>query len=79
MRKSHSRPHPDAVPLRLPGEEEGTELVDLLADGTCTLDADSAAEIALEGYGFRWLRVQRPHGPGTLPDVMTTVAAAGEA
>ena len=70
---------PTTVPLRLPDEEEGTELLDLLGSGTCTLDADSSAELALEGYGYRWLRVQRAHGPGTLPDVMTTVAGAGEA
>ncbi|MFI7743672.1 alpha-amylase family protein [Kocuria rhizosphaericola] len=70
---------PTTVPLRLPDEEEGTELLDLLADGTCALDADSSVELDLEGYGFRWLRVQRAHGPGTLPDVMTTVAGAGEA
>ena len=70
---------PTTVPMRLPDEEEGTELLDLLGSGTCTLDTDSSAELALEGYGYRWLRVQRAHGPGTLPDVMTTVAGAGEA
>ncbi|VEH42899.1 Trehalose synthase/amylase TreS [Kocuria rosea] len=70
---------PTTVPLRLPDEEEGTELLDLLGSGTCTLDAGSSAELALEGYGYRWLRVQRTDGPGTLPDVMTTVAGAGEA
>jgi trehalose synthase len=70
---------PTTVPLRLPDEEEGTELLDLLGSGTCTLDADSSAELALGGYGYRWLRVQRAHGPGTLPDVMTIVAGAGEA
>jgi hypothetical protein len=70
-------PSPTEVPLRLPDEQEGTELVDLLADGTCALDGDSSVELALEGYGYRWLRVRRPHGPGTLPDVMTTVAGSG--
>ncbi|MEX5258220.1 alpha-amylase family protein [Kocuria arenosa] len=69
---------PTTVPLRLQDEAEGTELLDLLGNGTCTLDADSSAGLALEGYGYRWLRVQRAHGPGTLPDVMTTVAGAGE-
>jgi trehalose synthase len=68
---------PTKVPLRLPDEEEGTELLDLLADGTCALDGDSAVELDLEGYGYRWLRVRSPHGPGTLPDVMTTVAGSG--
>ncbi len=68
---------PTTVPLRLPDEAEGTELLDLLADGSCALDADSSAELALEGYGFRWLRVRRADGPGTLPEVMTTVAGAG--
>ena len=54
-------------------------LLDLLADGECALDADSSVELTLEGYGFRWLRVQRADGSGALPDVMTTVAGAGEA
>ncbi|GAA1751721.1 alpha-amylase family protein [Kocuria aegyptia] len=69
---------PTTVPLRLPDEAEGTELLDLLGDGACALDADSSAELDLAGYGYRWLRVHRAHGPGTLPDVMTTVAGAGE-
>lgn len=74
----HLGPEPTTVPLRLPGEPEGTVLLDLLGEGTCALDGDSAVQVELEGYGFRWLRVQRPDGPGTLPDVMTTVAASGE-
>ena len=35
-------------------------LVDLLVDGTTELDDSGAAEVALEGYGFRWLRLARP-------------------
>ena len=71
-------PEPAKLPLRVPGEQEGTELLDLLGQDTCVLDEESTVEIALEGYGFRWLQVQRQDGPGTLPDVMTTVAGSGE-
>jgi trehalose synthase len=49
------------VPLRLDGCDEHTRLVDLLCDGTTSLDERGRAEIALEPYGFRWMRV---NGPG---------------
>lgn len=52
-------PEPLTVPLELTGEDEGTVLADLLCDGEVTLDAKGRAEMALEGYGFRWLRVVR--------------------
>jgi trehalose synthase len=48
------------VPLQLDDAEEGWHLVDLLVDGSCELDADGRAEIGLDGYGHRWLRVRRP-------------------
>ena len=37
-----------------------SRLVDLLVDGTTPLDEKGHADIPLEGYGFRWLRVLRP-------------------
>lgn len=64
------------LPLHLQDEEPGIELVDLLGNGTCTLDAEHTVELDLGGYGFRWLRVQRPGGKGgILPNVLTVVAA----
>ena len=51
--------HPVSVPLTLPGTEGGERLVDLLESGEVALDATGAAEIKLEGFGFRWLRVVR--------------------
>ena len=35
-------------------------LVDLLAPGGIELDADGAATVPLEGYGYRWLRLVTP-------------------
>ena len=35
-------------------------LVDLLEDGRTALDGRGRAEIALDGYGYRWLRLVRP-------------------
>jgi len=48
------------VPLRLPHDPEGTELVDQLCDSTTELDDRAGAELELDGYGFRWLRVVPP-------------------
>jgi trehalose synthase len=48
---------PCTVPLRLEGYDAGMRLVDLLADGTTTLDDSGAAEVALDAYGYRWLRL----------------------
>ncbi len=50
------------VPLTLDGCGQEHELVDLLCDGTTTLDATGSAEVQLDGYGYRWLRVV---GPGS--------------
>jgi trehalose synthase len=52
-------PEPLTVPIELAGEDEGTVLADLLCDGEAVLDAKGRVEMALEGYGFRWLRVVR--------------------
>jgi trehalose synthase len=48
------------VPLRLPAADGAAQLVDLLRDGSTDVDAKGRAEVALEPYGFRWLRVVRP-------------------
>jgi trehalose synthase len=53
------------VPLDL-GEQEGTLLLDLLQDAQATVGADGRVELALDAFGFRWLRVQRP-GERRLP------------
>jgi glycosidase len=45
------------VPLRLEGCDDSHRLEDLLAEGTTRLDAKGRATLALEGYGYRWLRV----------------------
>jgi glycosidase len=50
---------PVTVPLRL-DVDPGTRLVDLLCDGETSLDEKGRAEVTLEAYGFRWLRVVRP-------------------
>jgi trehalose synthase len=59
---------PDAcvVPLRLPDDPAGTRLVDQLCDGTTEVDDRGRADVELEGYGFRWLRVMAP-GDRRLP------------
>jgi hypothetical protein len=51
---------PLIVPLQLKDCGEGARLVDLLGDGEETLDEDGATQLALGGYGYRWLRVQKP-------------------
>ena len=51
---------PCTVPLTLDGCDESHVLVDLLCEGTTQVDASGRAEISLEGYGYRWLRVVAP-------------------
>jgi trehalose synthase len=54
---------PDSVtvPLVLDGLEDGTTLVDLLTDPSpVAVDRHGKAEVALDGYGYRWLRVLPP-------------------
>lgn len=55
-----------AVPLELPadlrrgGSWEGHELVDLLQTARTPLDGRGRAELTLDAYGYRWLRLTRP-------------------
>ncbi|MCU1678736.1 MAG: treS [Frankiales bacterium] len=51
---------PVSVPLRLTGCSEASRLVDLLADGSTDVDAKGRADLTLEPYGYRWLRVVQP-------------------
>ncbi|UER55500.1 trehalose synthase [Kineosporiaceae bacterium SCSIO 59966] len=53
-------PDPVTVPLRLGDVGPGCTLADLLQDGGCEIAEDGTAEVLLDGYGFRWLRVRRP-------------------
>ena len=53
---------PDAVtvPLEVDGAGAGCELVDLLQPGSTAVGEDGGCEVALDGYGYRWLRVVHP-------------------
>jgi hypothetical protein len=53
-------PEPQTVPITLPDCDDTCELVDLLEDGRTSLDGKGAADLPLDGYGYRWLRVTRP-------------------
>ncbi len=46
-----------SVPLEIPECEPDCTLVDLLLEGVTPLDEQGRVELALEGYGYRWLRV----------------------
>jgi glycosidase len=48
---------PVEVPLQLRPEDVGCALIDLLEDGRCDVDDAGRAELQLDGYGYRWLRV----------------------
>ncbi len=48
------------VPLSLEGCDGEHRLVDLLQDGSTALDDHGRAELTLDGYGYRWLRVLAP-------------------
>lgn len=50
------------VPLQLAGCEPGSRLADLLQEGETDLGPDGGVEIAMDGYGYRWLRVVPPDG-----------------
>jgi glycosidase len=50
---------PVMVPLRFADCDDTVQLVDLLQDGSCTIDARGRTDVELEGYGYRWLRVVR--------------------
>jgi hypothetical protein len=46
------------VPLALDGCDSSHHLVDLLEDGAdFPLDDRGRCDVALEGYGYRWLRL----------------------
>jgi trehalose synthase len=48
---------PRSVPITLEGCDSTHRLVDLLQTSSIPISDTGAAEIALEGYGYRWLRV----------------------
>lgn len=48
-------PEPLSVPVRI-GDGQHV-LTDLLSDGEVWTDDDGAVELTLDGYGYRWLRV----------------------
>ncbi len=59
-------PAPVTVPLTLPGDSNA-QLHDLLGGGGMTdVGDDGTVELSLDGYGYRWLRVQHP-GERRLP------------
>jgi glycosidase len=53
---------PDSVtvPFRLADTAAGCELTDLLQAGTTALNRKGEAEVPVDGYGYRWLRITRP-------------------
>jgi len=53
-------PDPVTVPLSLDLEEGDYRLVDLLADGEIDVTSTGDAEVALDGYGHRWMRLVSP-------------------
>ncbi|WNV77537.1 alpha-amylase family protein [Geodermatophilus sp. DSM 44513] len=53
-------PEPRTVPVTLEGCDAGHRLVDLLEAGGTPVDDDGRAELTLDGYGYRWLRVVGP-------------------
>ena len=48
------------VPMQLPDLDADCELVGLMPDGRVEVDDKGRAEVSLDGYGYRWLRVVRP-------------------
>jgi trehalose synthase len=57
----HNRaPEAVTVPLALSDAEEGSHLIDLLQPGEHELGRDGRVEVALDGYGYRWLRLAGP-------------------
>jgi trehalose synthase len=53
-------PEPRTVPVTLDDCDERCRLMDLLVAGTTQLDRSGKAELDLDGYGYRWLRVVKP-------------------
>jgi glycosidase len=50
-------PEPQTVPLTLEGCDSSHHLEDLLQDCSTPVTDKGTVELALEGYGYRWLRV----------------------
>ena len=50
-------PEPCTVPLTLAGCDATHRLEDLLQECATPLSDEGAAELPLDGYGYRWLRV----------------------
>jgi hypothetical protein len=48
---------PRTVPLTLAGSDSSHRLEDLLQECTTPVSDTGRVELALEGYGYRWLRV----------------------
>ncbi|MGH8825919.1 MAG: alpha-amylase family protein [Jiangellaceae bacterium] len=53
-------PEPRTVPIRLDDGDDSCRLVDLLQTASTDLDSSGQAELTLEAYGYRWLRLTRP-------------------
>jgi glycosidase len=53
-------PDPVVVPLALGELPEGTRLVDLIDHEDVEPATDGTADVRLDGYGFRWLRITHP-------------------
>jgi trehalose synthase len=51
---------PRTVPLTLEDCDDSHRLIDLLSEGSTPVSAKGQVELALEGYGYRWLRVVGP-------------------
>ena len=50
-------PDPCTVPVEIQGCNAEHRLVDLLQDAATALDDNGRAELALDGYGYRWMRL----------------------
>ena len=59
-------PDPAIVPFVVEDEPEGTRLVDLLHEQSCSVGAQHRTEISLDGYGYRWLRIAHEGDPRLL-------------
>jgi hypothetical protein len=46
--------------LTLEDCDDSHRLIDLLSEGSTPVSAKGQVELALEGYGYRWLRVVGP-------------------
>jgi trehalose synthase len=53
-------PEPRTVPIRLDDGDDSCRLVDLLQAGSTDVDESGRAELTLDAYGYRWLRLTRP-------------------